>query len=262
MVIARLQQNEYSDGHISQHHPLCGDVFVFGGWIRVGLRNLDDDATYSTHAIFEGAIFALLGLLLAFAFAGSMSRYDERRNLIVREANTIGTAYLRIDLLPPAFEPELRALFHSYLEARLKVFGDFEAGRNSEPADTAASGLQQQIWAKAVEARSAGDPEALDLVVIPAINEMIDVTTARSVAMRTQTPRLILGLLLGMALVTSMIAGYNMAKAKRRSPIHGALYALSVSLTIYVILDLDNPQRGLVRLDTAERAIRQLQRTI
>jgi uncharacterized membrane protein YozB (DUF420 family) len=94
------------------------------------------------------------------------------------------------------------------------------------------------------------------------LNEMIGVTTARAVALQTQLPILILVLLLGVASLTSLLAGYGMAKSGRRHVFHGVIYAAAVSLTIYVVLDLDNPRRGLIRLDAAEQALRQLQRAI
>jgi hypothetical protein len=62
-------------------------------------------------------------LLLGFAFAGATSRLDTRRELIIREANAIGTAYLRLDLVPAADQPSLRALFRDYLDARRAVRG-------------------------------------------------------------------------------------------------------------------------------------------
>lgn len=242
---------------------LCAAMLLcLEGGFQVGVRSKDDDTKRSTHSVFEAAIFALLGLLLGFAFAGSMSRLDARRDLIVREANAIGTAYLRIDILPQPVQADMRALFHAYLEARLRVFDDVDSGRDFEPAMTAASQLQRQIWTMTIGARTMETTEGTDQLFIPAINDMIDVTTARAVALRTQTPGLILALLLGMALLTSLIAGYNMAKAGRRSPLHGLLYVVAVTLTIYVILDLDNPRRGLIRLDGAEQVLRQLERSI
>jgi hypothetical protein len=70
----------------------------------------------------EAAVFALLGLLLAFTFAGGTSRLDTRRQLIVQEANAIGTAYLRLDLLPANDQPDMRRLFREYLDARLRAY--------------------------------------------------------------------------------------------------------------------------------------------
>src|SRR6188508_2344639 len=77
---------------------------------RVGRRRMERDpesAKVSTGAI-DGAIFGLLGLLIAFTFSGAAARFDERRQMIVEEANSIGTAYLRIDLLPESTQPRLR----------------------------------------------------------------------------------------------------------------------------------------------------------
>src|SRR6185369_7365193 len=70
----------------------------------------------------EGAIFALLGLLIAFTFSGAAARFENRRHLIVEEANDIGTAYLRITLLPAETQPEIRDLFRRYVDARLSVY--------------------------------------------------------------------------------------------------------------------------------------------
>src|SRR5687767_4262821 len=68
---------------------------------RFGRRDDTSPRTHEGIGAIEAAIVALLGLLLGFAFAGSMSRLDARRELLVHEANAIGTAYLRVDLLPP-----------------------------------------------------------------------------------------------------------------------------------------------------------------
>ncbi len=70
----------------------------------------------------EASVFGLLGLLLAFSFAGGTSRLDTRRQLIVEEANAIGTAYLRLDLVAVANQPEMRRLFREYLDSRLRVY--------------------------------------------------------------------------------------------------------------------------------------------
>lgn len=132
---------------------LC--IALFGAMIvcldvgfRIAPSNRDNEAAQGIHGVFETAIFALLGLLLGFAFAGSMTRLEARRDLIVREANAIGTAYLRIDLIPAAYQSDMRALFHTYLEARLRVYDEADVDRDFEPALVQASQLQQQIWPK------------------------------------------------------------------------------------------------------------------
>jgi hypothetical protein len=99
-------------------------------------------------------------------------------------------------------------------------------------------------------------------VVLPALNEMIDVTTARTVALRTRLPPLILALLIAVALASGLLGGYAMARRRRRSRLHMAVFAAAVSITTYTVLDLDNPRFGLITLSSAEQVLRQLQDSI
>src|SRR5689334_18723368 len=64
--------------------------------------------------LMSGAVFALLGLLVALSFSNATNRLDHRRELVVEEANAIGTAKLRLDLLPPDVRPSVLALFDRY----------------------------------------------------------------------------------------------------------------------------------------------------
>ena len=229
---------------------------------RIGRRAESDGSGYEGLGAMEAAIFGLLGLLLGFAFAGATSRLDARRQLIVQEANAIGTAYLRLDLLPPSDQPELRRLFRNYLEARFRAY---ERGADLETVDrfiAQAAQLQQQIWARAVAAGHVDQTQNTTRVALPAINEMIDVTTARSVAARTRLPGLVLALLLVIALLSALTAGYAMAKRKRRSVLHDLLYAAAVAITVYVVLDLDNPRYGLIRLDATDKILHDLHDSI
>ena len=72
--------------------------------------------------VVDGAVFGLLGLLVAFTFSGAATRFDARRQLVVEEANAIGAAYLRLDVLPAAAQPALRARFREYLDSRLAAY--------------------------------------------------------------------------------------------------------------------------------------------
>src|SRR5262249_39291694 len=91
---------------------------------RFGIRRLARDAEGARTGVgaIEGMGFALLGLLVAFTFSGAASRFDSRRQLIVEEANAIGTAYLRLDLLPAGVQPSMRTLFRQYVDSRLNVY--------------------------------------------------------------------------------------------------------------------------------------------
>ena len=101
----------------------------------------------------EGAVLGLMGLLIAFTFSGAGSRFDAKRQLIVEETNIIGTAYLRLALLPAAVQPTLRERFRQYLDARLAFYqnlGKDAAGAHAAKAP--ADALQVEIWTRAIDA--------------------------------------------------------------------------------------------------------------
>src|SRR5262245_21311708 len=97
-------------------------LFVTGR--RLGARDLkkDPDSTRAGFGALEASVLALLGLLLAFTISGAGGRFDVRRQQIVEETNAIGTAYLRLDLLPASAQPTLREMFRRYLDTRLAVY--------------------------------------------------------------------------------------------------------------------------------------------
>ena len=106
----------------------------------------------------EAAVFGLLGLLLGFSLAGGTSRLDTRRQLIIEEANAIGTAYLRLDTLAAHDQPEMRRFFREYLEARLRVYQKPDPGGAEQELALAAQ-IQQRIWSQAViVSRARSDP--------------------------------------------------------------------------------------------------------
>lgn len=229
---------------------------------RTGVPRPGDDSAHEGLGTIEAAIFALLGLLLGFAFAGAMSRLDARRALIVQEANAIGTAFLRLDLMPAADQPELRRLFRDYLATRLRAYDNTGDRAATERLLSQATDLQQQIWKRVVTASQVAPTTVIAVSVVPAINEMIDVTTSRRVALRTRLPTLILVLLLVVAALSAFMAGYAQAKRRRRSLLHMVVYSAVVATTIYTVLDLDNPRVGLIRLDSSEQILRDLHNSI
>jgi hypothetical protein len=209
-------------------------------------------------ATIEAAVFALLGLLLGFSFAGGTSRLDYRRQLIVKEVNAIGTAYLRLDLLKSGEQPEMRQLFRDYLDQRLRVYQAIPDMPAVVRELDRAAGLQKAIWQRAVTATLEDPGQNLSRLLLPAINDMIDVTTARTATLTTHTPNLILGLLTVVTLLSGLLAGYGMSQHPRRSWLHMAIYPLAVALTLYTVVDLDYPRMGLILVDGADRALWQL----
>ena len=112
----------------------------------------DPDAPRVEVGAMDGAVFALLGLLIAFTFSGAASRFDTRRQLAVEEANAIGTAYLRLDVLPPDAQPALREQFRQYVDARIATYRSFPDLSAVKTEMARAVTLQGEIWAQAVAA--------------------------------------------------------------------------------------------------------------
>jgi hypothetical protein len=224
---------------------------------RLGRRSLaqQPDATRARLTGVEAAIFGLMGLMIAFTFSGAAQRYELRRQLVVDEANTIGTAYLRLDLLPAVSQPALRDQFRRYVTSRIAVYRVLPDIEASYAQAAVATQLQQEIWAGTVAALVEAPPHAT-IVVIPALNEMINVPTARAVAALTHTPRLVFAVLLILGLVCSLLAGYVLAGIEaHKVRLYLVAFAVVVTLTIYVIFDLDYPRFGMIRLDFADQGL-------
>ena len=228
---------------------------------RIGGRRLAIDpegARAGTGAV-EGAVFALVGLLIAFTFSGAASRFDVRRDLIVQETNAIGTAWLRLDLLPPSVQPAIRDNFRQYVDARLEVYRKLPDVEASQAELAKATALQGQIWTQAVAAgRMDGAPPPATMLLLPALNEMIDITTTRTMATQMHPPIVIYGMLVGLALASALLAGYGMAGGQTRNWLHILGFATVISVAVYVIIDLEFPRLGLIRVDVFDQALVEL----
>jgi hypothetical protein len=204
----------------------------------------------------EGAVFGLLALLIAFTFFGAASRFDDRRHLVAEEANAIGTAYQRLDLLPDEAQPELRALFRRYLEVRLATYRDAENREYTKAELDQGSALQDEIWRNAVRATRRPDASApATLLVINALNEMFDITDTRVAATRSHPPRIVYWLLAGLCLVAGLLVGYATSVNPDRSWLHRFVFAAILTLTVYVTIEIEYPRMGLIRVDSADQAL-------
>jgi hypothetical protein len=246
-------------------------VILFAGMLafleagrRIGLAKLarDPDGVKGAGPV-EAAVFGLLGLLLAFTFSGAASRFETRRHLIAEETNAIGTAYLRVDLVPADAQPQLRDLFRRYLDTRVLTYlnvQDVAATQASHAEDVA---LQGEIWAAAVAAcRRPDAPNYAAMLLMPALNQMIDITTTRAVATQNHPPAITFVLLAALTLVSALLVGYVTCGAKGRSWFYMLMFSITMSLTFFVILDLEFPRLGLIRIDAADQHLIELRQSM
>lgn len=226
------------------------------GW-RLGKRRRARDPGAETGVgPLEGAVFALFGLLLAFTFSGAAGRFDERRDRTLQEANAVSTAYQRLDLLPASRQPVLRALFRDYVEARIVAYqrgADLQAV-GLEHRRTVA--LQDQIWRMSIAAADETGNAAVMSLVVQSLGEMFDITTTRLAELSKHPPTTIFGMLFGLGLVASLMAGYGLAESPHRPWFYSWAFALVVSSTVYVIMDLEYPRlAGLIRIDATDQLL-------
>ena len=231
---------------------------------RVGARRLarDPEGARTGISAVEGSLFGLLGLLIAFTFSGANSRFDARRHLITEETNDIGTSWLRIDLLPAEAQPEIRDLFRRYLDSRLLTYKKLPDVAAAEEELARSIVLQGEIWEKAVAAVRAGAPGPSGSLVLNSLNSMFDIVTTRTAAARTHPPMIIYIMLGALAFAAALLAGYGMAGAKTRNWVHVIGFATVLSLSVYVILDLEFPRLGLIKVDTFDRSLYELRESM
>jgi hypothetical protein len=236
-----------------------GMLALLEGGRRLGVRWAREDpagAHEGTRTV-EGAVFGLLGLLVAFTFSGALTRFDARRHQIVEEANAIATAYLRVDTLPPEAQPAMRALFRSYLDARLAAYRKLPDVTAARAELARATTIQQDLWTQTVASTRADDGSAARLL-LPALNGMFEIATRRTMASQLHPPAAIYGLLFALGLGCSVLAGYSMAGGTKRKWPHMIAFAAVTSFTVYLILDLEYPRLGLIRVDAFDQILEEV----
>jgi hypothetical protein len=200
----------------------------------------------------EGAVFALFGLMVAFTFSGAATRFNEKRMLVAEEANCIETAYLRLHLLPHQAQPALQELFRRYLDSRLETYRRLPdmAAAEIEMAES------KKIWTEAVAASRLPDSHPSSaLLLLPALNNMIDISTTRTMALQLHPPRIIYALLFGLGLICSLLAGFRMSSGQNRSWLHILGFTVLTVIIVYVMLDVEYPRVGLIRLESADQLL-------
>lgn len=230
----------------------------------IGVRQIAKDPEGSRTGLgaVEGAVFALLGLLIAFTFSGAASRLDTRRQLIAEEANAIGTAFLRLDLLSDRYRDGLKSEFRRYVKYRVEAYRNLPDVEAAKQDWNKAAEVQEKIWKQAVVACREDGSQPATMLLLPAVNQMIDITSTRLMATRLHPPYVIYAMLTVLALVSALVAGYGMSGRKARSLLHIVAYAAITAVTMYVILDLEYPRLGLLTLDSADTMMVELLRSM
>jgi cbb3-type cytochrome oxidase subunit 3 len=204
----------------------------------------------------NGILMGMLGLLLAFTFGMSNSRFDKRRDVVIEEANDIGTAVLRADLYPDSIRNLLRENFSNYVEARIAFY---QAGVKED--EIVKYYLQADNISKILWNIVSADAKTNSTVVrtgqmIPALNAMIDITTTRRAAGESTIPDSIMYFLFFLCLCSSFLIGYDNKGKTDWTVVLG--FSVILSIIILLIVDLDRPRSGFINMDTPNQKIIEL----
>jgi hypothetical protein len=215
-------------------------------------RGSDDDKSGLTTV--EGAVFALFGLMIAFTFSGAASRYNEKRQLVVEEANSIESAYMRLEMLPEDARDSMRSRFRAYADSRIETYRRLPNMATAEPEMRHTKQIAEELFAAAVVAtrRPEAHPDAGKLL-LPAINSMVDMMNTRTMALHIHPPPVIYYLLFGLGVLCALLAGFRMSGTRSRSWVHILAFVTITVSVVYVTLDVEYPRWGLIRLEEADR---------
>jgi hypothetical protein len=217
---------------------------------RMGLRVASEEQAHGTSQVgaIQGALLGLLGLLLAFSFAAAGGRFLERQDLIVQEANAIGTATLRADLLDEPYSSSLRSALQRYTQVRLTASAQLPHGL--DPGLMAEmERAQGEMWRAAADGVRAR-PTSM-LAVLEPVNAVIDFHASRLAAGRKHIPLLVMGLLIACSILSIAVLGFGCGLGRRRSTVMTGSLALLIATSLWITIDLDHPRAGWIRLSDA-----------
>jgi hypothetical protein len=231
--------------------PLLTLIVSFGGlWLAAEIGNLlrsrlgplkeEDRADFG---IVLGATLTLLGLLIGFSFSMAVSRYDQRKNYEEAEANAIGTEYVRADLLPAGNAAEVRALLKQYLDQRV-LFYTTRNPRQLAKVNADTAELQSKLWS-AASAPAAAQPTPIVALAVSGMNDVLNSRGYTQAAWWNRIPRSAWLLMVAIALGCNLLIGYGAHRRDRRIFL---IIPIAVSISFFLIADIDSPRRGTIHV--------------
>ena len=153
----------------------------------------------------------------------------------------------------------MRDLFRRYLDSRIEVYRKVPDMEAVKAEQVRSAKLQSEIWALAVSStREVGTAQA-PMLLLPALNAMFDITTTRT---EVHPPLMIFGMLGALTLACSLFAGYDMAIRRRLNVLHSVAFAVVLSVTAYVIIDLENPRLGFIQISDSDQVLVDLRKSM
>jgi hypothetical protein len=211
---------------------------------RVLAKNRDDKEWEKQVHDTRNQIAILLSLLIGFAMAMALSRFDERKQLVIDEANAIGTAYLRASMQAEPIRTNAPALLRDYVDSRIAIYGNVAEEDERNSAAQRSRKIQDQLWSD-VTAEAQQTPTPIVAIYVSALNDMIDLDGKRVAARLNRIPWDIWMLLGLLSIMTSVVVGYGQ---RHRAAMATFVPVLMIAIAVSLIADLDSPVSGLIQV--------------
>jgi hypothetical protein len=233
-----------------KHPTLLFVVSLLAFWIseRVGasFRKTQRDRENDGHDDFDillGATLTLLALVIGFTFSMAVGRYDQRKNLEAEEANAIGTEYVRAHLLPAGDAARVRTLLKGYLDLRLLDYKTRDE-EHLRQINAQTVQLQTEMWS-AVETPAAAQPTPVTALVVSGMNDVLNSQGYTQAAWWNRIPVGAWTLLITVSIFCNLLVGY---REQRRSVLVFLILPIVLSISLFLIADIDSPRRGLIHV--------------
>jgi hypothetical protein len=222
---------------------------------KIGLKKTKTD---NKNSEISSSLLGLLALILGFSFAMAGSRFENRKDNLIDEANCIGTALLRSDIYPDSLKNEFKKDFESYIDSRRDYYlldNDEEKLMGSLKQSAKAS---EKLWRRATFYAKDKDYFIQSNMMLPALNAMFDSATKSNMVFNSKVPETIVYLLLAFSIIISFFIGYNSGLEKKINTKFITGFCFLICVVIFITLDLDRPRRGLIKLETEIRLMQKL----
>ncbi len=220
--------------------------FWLSAWLGARLRawrRSPNEESGEDFSLIVGGTLTLLGLIIGFTFSMAVGRYDQRKNYEEQEANAIGTEYVRADLLPSADAAKVRGLLRSYLDQRILYYVSQDA-QQLRQIDKQTTRLQAEMWS-AVSAPALAQPTPVAALVVSGMNDVLNTQGYTQAAWWNRIPVGAWVLMIAIAIFSNLLVGYS---AQRRSVLLFSILPVALSVTLFLIADIDSPRNGVIHV--------------
>ena len=216
---------------------------------RLGCRRRGSKESFRSLMTGTGAaMLGMLGLLLGFSLSMAVSRWDARHDVIVNEANAIGTIWLRAGLLEEPLRSDLRDALREYTDARIALGGSRSDRAALRAARSKSESLHASVWSVVERANQPGRSVAVLSSLVNAANEVIDIHELRLASIKNYLPAPLFLVLLTVAAVAIAFLAWSFGAANQGGRTAIVMLGLLIGMVLLLIMDVNRPQRGSLNI--------------